>query len=844
MKRKVQNIKKFMIFFIIYVNLFLYNVFLDKTESFKYTILNYEENYEKILKRSKNNILILEKKQNIRIKFINEIIKTKNKYEKETNFTTYSLFNTILLTIILKQFLKENSALKKNNDLQQNLLKYSIEILNHQYTDISNLKLIIYYLGHLFIVLFNGMEYITNYFQVENTYIKKIDLIMENQIDKVIIEKNEIYPFLKINLISLGYLFNPRNIAFTLTKETQLTLLFYYVNILKELYPVIIENYDTIKQYLSNEINQFNITHPETGVSIADSNNNDNDIIINSNQNNLYFDFQQIIESLYNFFTYIITDISLGNFLFETMDKQIKKFINDNENNIKFDEILFLHIYEICLQQNLSKFFIISLIIYITNKILENIKNYYVFYDIIIKFYKLIMDDDILNERCTKLFAKIFIKEIYNIEYDNSLVTFLTFVLPKTNYSKKIIIPLITNISFLFKEQNLKNKLEIYKRCSLLLENYSLKELFQNEGKKESIEFESIKIMLMNFNIYDNSITELNTNNQLLIINYFQFYINLIIFIESNFENSEMQNNQSFKTKLFSDIISYIHRLELYSFDSSEYLTLILHYIKVLLFCFKYLLNTQDTYLIYRLMSQKCKLLLNEQCNGRNLSFLPYLSYYIIIFILIRITQIFKFPNSFKSIHNGIIEGINNIDKAYNIKFKEIKVEDLFKKEISDNKNNNNNINVENSLKILYQDLKTNFNYFFKCELNQSKFSRIMDLIYTQVFGCSSSLHSFFDSQLKNLGVNDRILEPNIKSNHNSNRTDVITEGNEINYDNYIKEDSISMKFSDESIMKENTFENISNEQLIKIPLKNSLKIINDQTLNDVIHQEEDNIKI
>ena len=119
-----------------------------------------------------------------------------------------------------------------------------------------------------------------------------------------------------------------------------------------------------------------------------------------------------------------------------------------------------------------------------------------------------------------------------------------------------------------------------------------------------------------------------------------------------------------------------------------------------------------------------------------------------------------------------------------------------------------------------------------------------MDLIYTQVFGYSSSLHSFFDSQLKNLGVNDRILEPNIKSNHNSNRTDVITEGNEINFDNYIKEDSISMKFSDESIMKENTIENISNEQLIKIPLKNSLKIINDQTLNDVIHQEEDNIKI
>ncbi len=52
------------------------------------------------------------------------------------------------------------------------------------------------------------------------------------------------------------------------------------------------------------------------------------------------------------------------------------------------------------------------------------------------------------------------------------------------------------------------------------------------------------------------------------------------------------------------------------------------------------------------------------------------------------------------------------------------------------------------------------------------------------------------------------------------------------------------MKFRDESIMKENTNEDISNEQLIHIPLKNSLKIINNNNLNDVIQPDDDNIKI
>jgi len=52
------------------------------------------------------------------------------------------------------------------------------------------------------------------------------------------------------------------------------------------------------------------------------------------------------------------------------------------------------------------------------------------------------------------------------------------------------------------------------------------------------------------------------------------------------------------------------------------------------------------------------------------------------------------------------------------------------------------------------------------------------------------------------------------------------------------------MKFTNESMIKENTIENITNEHLIKIPLKNSLKILNEKSLRDVIQIEEENIKL
>ena len=198
--------------------------------------------------------------------------------------------------------------------------------------------------------------------------------------------------------------------------------------------------------------------------------------------------------------------------------------------------------------------------------------------------------------------------------------------------------------------------------------------------------------------------------------------------------------------------------------------------------------------------------------------------------------RLLNVPNCFITIHSSIIEGINNIDKEYYIKFKEIQFENIIKKYTDKN--------IENSIKELYQDLKTYFNYYFEYENDNSLFQRIIDVIYTKIFGSSSIVITFFTNQFKELGI-EKIIDTINNSTYESNGTDIITEGNENFYEKYIKEDTISMKFNEENnSINENSIDGFSNEQLIKIPVSNSLKIINDNTLIDVFLSGEDNITL
>jgi hypothetical protein len=82
---------------------------MEKEYHFTFTIDNYEENYEQIITLSTNKFKKLKKKQQLRLGFVNEILNNINKIyieEKEDRVTKTILFNLLILTLTLDNYLK------------------------------------------------------------------------------------------------------------------------------------------------------------------------------------------------------------------------------------------------------------------------------------------------------------------------------------------------------------------------------------------------------------------------------------------------------------------------------------------------------------------------------------------------------------------------------------------------------------------------------------------------------------------------------------------------------------------------------------------------------------------
>ena len=182
---------------------------MEKETEFNYTIEDYDKNYEQIAQLSKNIFKKLEKKQTVRIGFVNEIMRMLSKLnisERENRITRKILFYTLVLTLTLKNFLKENennSYIKANNDLQQSLLTMAIQTLESNFENMQNLKVIIYYIAKMLVLLFKEMTDIDQYINIEK-YIKKLNSITEKE---NLLEEKEVYPFIKVNLSCLGEYF-------------------------------------------------------------------------------------------------------------------------------------------------------------------------------------------------------------------------------------------------------------------------------------------------------------------------------------------------------------------------------------------------------------------------------------------------------------------------------------------------------------------------------------------------------------------------------------------------------------------------------------------------------------
>ena len=236
---------------------------MEREHHFVFTIDNYEENYELIINLSSNKFKKLKKKQQLRIGFVSEILNNINKIyieEKENRVTKTILFNLLLLTLTLDNYLKEvktNSESKYANDMEQFLLTIVIKILKKQFFNHKNLKVVLYYIAKLLDLLFPEINDISQYYNMEE-YINIINGITD---EVEILHSIEIYPFIKINLSCLGECFMSNYSKINLSEVSIDILINYYIHAYLFNRTFLMENYKLLNKilFLYNNDNNNNV---------------------------------------------------------------------------------------------------------------------------------------------------------------------------------------------------------------------------------------------------------------------------------------------------------------------------------------------------------------------------------------------------------------------------------------------------------------------------------------------------------------------------------------------------------------------------------------------------------
>ena len=311
---------------------------MEREHHFTFTIDNYEENYERIITLSSNKFKKLKKKQQLRLSFVNEILNNINKIyieEKEERVTKTILFNLLILTLTLDNYLKEvktNSESKNANDMEQFLLTIVIKILKKHFFNHNNLKVVLYYIAKLLDLLFPEINDISQYYNMEE-YINLINGITD---EGEILRAREIYPFIKVNLSCLGECFVSNYKKIHLNEGSINILINYYIHAYLFNRTFLTDNYKSLNKilFLYNNDNNNNITT---------ENNKTNKISYNNTNINHLSNINEIIDKVNEKSSKISNSNNIiKSFTTDFINKtttalSTKK--NNNNNNINFSNL-------------------------------------------------------------------------------------------------------------------------------------------------------------------------------------------------------------------------------------------------------------------------------------------------------------------------------------------------------------------------------------------------------------------------------------------------------------------------------------------------------------------------
>ena len=564
-----------------------------KENGLYFSIKNYQDNYDKILKFSGNIFKRLSKKQNVRLNFIKKL------REKETLFINNNkpkiedvqkiLYQIMLLTILLDTKKEEviNTEEIRNdinqinlNNLKRELLEHGYNLFSMEFDDINNSKKVKYYLTKLFILCFQDFPDVNNYISLA-VYIEQIKSVLDlaNFTDE-----EERYIFVKDSVLTLGEYFNYNNYVSFDEKinEIIIDLIVIVMNYWNDYF---VSNITGIKDSINKNVRNATdklINYEEFNGNIETKLNNDNINFEDFNSDNINDDIFQkdiklILESLYYIFNKIIQDIYMGKNIIINLGN---KLISKNDNKYQFNKIIiFILFYECYIKSNEK--LILCFLEYITDLYITNdqliLTDDDIFYDIVLNSYYLLYKNEQLNKQYISLVTQIFIKEMGKEENKSQLLINQLIQIyqkkEKTNKINKIFFYLIFNVGIYYnnlinsnydKENSIVNiinnefnKNKIIIKNILLNLNEIIKAYFMNNINGFTPSIKEKGVVVLN----TNNINNLSTNNVTYNVYNNENYINNLKISINNYEKiiANFFHFNNLKNEILENIEFYLY---------------------------------------------------------------------------------------------------------------------------------------------------------------------------------------------------------------------------------------------------------------------------------------------
>ena len=525
----------------------------------------------------------------------------------------------------------------------------------------------------------------------------------------------------------------------------------YYVDAYSSLGDFIAEKFETIKKIFLDSTSMFShLKNATTLTSLKADAVDEVDVVSKSQQ---FIALCDINASLFAFLVVVIKDVVIGKSVWNAIDAA---FNAPQKEKIK--EIILLSMLEKCkIRLNVNKTVITAMFEFISEKIIKD-TTAVCYYDILLEFCELIITDDVLSERCMMLFAQIVIEDIGP---RSTFIDKLTGMLMKAKCPCKLVLMLLRNISGLIGlvEEN-RRRVQIVEEMGGISEKFTVD---VEAEKKEKIEKEEFIAVMKDLTM--------GVSSSEVIVNCFIKFFN---FIEGNFYFCDISGDYQMRKSIYGTIVNYIYEefLRLGKTDAAKRVTSLIGILNY--FITQNKLKFEDSYTIYKILSLSFKRVSKDiDIVDKSLSSLSSL-YVITMSVLTIIKNVYKLPSSLTKIDSEITAAIGIFSQLNVEKLQSIYNTEAFYPYIADM------LTQGSSRAISIEEMK-----------------RLLDVIYSKVFGVISSMSTFFESQLKTMNVSAKELDVGEITKKES---DMITEGNVTTYGDMLRDDinDISIHFTDD----------------------------------------------